>query len=61
MTHWSDITRTTREFTDSSYKKLHTPSEYFWTKQQKAEMKRKEDEKARRHRDMEESRRSPTL
>ena len=52
MTHWSKITRTTREFTDESYKPLHTPSEYFWTPQQKAKMeakrkKKEEDEKAR--------------
>ena len=66
MTHWSKITPETWEFTDSSYKKLHTPDEYFWTTKQKVAMeekrlKKEEDEKARRHRDMEESRRSKTL
>ena len=45
MTHWRKIDRTTREFTDSSYKKLHTPSEYFWTPEQKAEMEAKRKKK----------------
>ena len=66
MTHWSKIDKKTREFTDESYKPLHTPSEYFWTPQQKAKMeekrlKKEEDEKARRHRDMEERRRSQSM
>ena len=66
MTHWKQITPSTREFTDSSYERLPTPSEYLWTEKQKAEMeqqrlKKEEDEKARRHRDMEERRRSKTL
>jgi hypothetical protein len=37
VTHWSKITPSTREFTDSSYRKLHTPSEYLSTDKQKAE------------------------
>ena len=66
MTHWSKIDKKTREFTDESYKPLHTPSEYFYTPKQKAEMeanrlKKEEDEKARRHRDMEERRRRESL
>jgi hypothetical protein len=55
MTFWKDITPSTREFTDSSYKRLSTASEYLWTTQQKDEMeakrqkkkKKEEDEKAR--------------
>ena len=38
MTNWAKIDKTTREFTDESYKPLHTPSEYFYTPQQKAKM-----------------------
>ena len=37
MTHWKDITPTTHEFTDSSYRRLHTPSEYLLSNQQKEE------------------------
>jgi hypothetical protein len=66
MTFWKDITPSTREFTDASYKRLSTATEYLWTADQKEkiEVKRKkkeEDEKARRHRDMEERRRPKTL
>jgi hypothetical protein len=66
MTHWTKITPETWEFTDASYQKLHTPTEYFWTTKQKVEMeekrkKKEEDAKARRYRDMEESRRRKTL
>ena len=66
MTHWTKITPETTVFTDSSYQKLHTPIEYFWTTKQKEKMeekrkKKEEDEKARRRRDMEESRRRKTL
>ena len=41
MTHWTKITPETWEFTDSSYKKLHTPDEYFWTTKQKVAMEEK--------------------
>ena len=41
MTHWTKITPETWEFTDSSYKKLHTPDEYFWTTKQKIAMEEK--------------------
>ena len=66
MTHWSKIDKKAREFTDESYTPLHTPSEYFYTPEQKEQMeanrlKKEEDEKARRHRDMEESRRSKSM
>ena len=38
MTHWTKIDKTTREFTDESYKPLHTPSDFLYTAKQKAEM-----------------------
>ena len=49
MTHWTKITPETWEFNDSSYKKLHTPSEYFWTTKQKAEMEAKRMKKEKKH------------
>ena len=38
MTHWKQITPSTREFTDSSYKRIHTPSEYLLSEKQKEEV-----------------------
>jgi hypothetical protein len=38
MTHWKSIDSHTRRFTDSSYTRLHTPSEYLLTDKQKIEM-----------------------
>ena len=66
MTHWTKITSQTRHFTDESYMRLSTPDFQLYTPAQKARMeaeriKKVEDEKARRRRDMEESRRSKTL
>ena len=46
MTHWSKITLETREFTDSSYMKLHTPSEYLLTDKQKEEAAKAAKKKA---------------
>ena len=46
MTHWSKITPSTREFTDSSYKRLHTPSEYLFSEEQKEEIAKATKKKA---------------
>ena len=49
MTHWTKITPETWEFTDSSYQKLHTPSEYLWTTKQKVAMEEKRMKKQKNH------------
>jgi hypothetical protein len=46
MTHWKNITPSTREFTDSSYKRLHTPSEYLLSEDQKEEVAKAAKKKA---------------
>jgi hypothetical protein len=46
MTHWKDIDSSTRRFTDSSYKRLHTPSEYLLTDKQKEEAAKAAKKKA---------------
>ena len=55
MTHYKDITPRTREFTDESYMKLHTPQWQLWTPKQRkgiAEQEAKKDAKENRVRDL---------
>jgi len=46
MTHWKNITSSTTRFTDSSYMRLHTPSEYLTTDKQKEDHARAIKQKA---------------